>query len=228
MSHRRSISIGNVSSTGGTLGNEVYSYAAPWPVYALHWSLVPGSFRIAFGSFFEEYANKVLFAVCSVCLIFLFSRRASYVNDRPVNRFSGSCNSVSRKWNGIGRCRRIGSPIPCYKTFVVGSSSDLMATAGDYLRVWELCQIDTNPVDYSDNPELDVKKETQFVLKTTLANVRKPSQSGSREFCAPLTSFDWNDSDPSLCVTASVDTTCTVWDINTQQAKTQLIAHDKE
>ncbi|KAJ1564540.1 ddb1 and cul4 associated factor 7 [Nowakowskiella sp. JEL0078] len=203
MSHRRSISIGNVSSTGGTLGNEVYSYAAPWPVYALHWSLVPGSFRIAFGSFFEEYANKV----------------------RVIQ--------LSENGKELVDVAELDHPYPVTKLLWSpfkqgGLSSDLMATAGDYLRVWEICQIDTNPVDYSDNPEMDVQTESQFVLKTTLANVRKPNQSGGREFCAPLTSFDWNDSEPSLCVTASVDTTCTVWDINTQQAKTQLIAHDKE
>ena len=29
-------------------------------------------------------------------------------------------------------------------------------------------------------------------------------------------------------VTASIDTTCTVWDLNTLHAKTHLIAHDKE
>ena len=28
--------------------------------------------------------------------------------------------------------------------------------------------------------------------------------------------------------TASIDTTCTIWDVQTQQVKTQLIAHDKE
>jgi DDB1- and CUL4-associated factor 7 len=31
-----------------------------------------------------------------------------------------------------------------------------------------------------------------------------------------------------LIVTASIDTTCTVWDLNTLHAKTHLIAHDKE
>ena len=48
------------------------------------------------------------------------------------------------------------------------------------------------------------------------------------EYCAPLTSFDWNTTDPSLIGTSSIDTTCTIWDITTQQVKTQLIAHDKE
>jgi WD40 repeat protein len=48
------------------------------------------------------------------------------------------------------------------------------------------------------------------------------------DFNAPLTSFDWNEIDTSLAVTSSIDTTCTVWNVETTQAKTQLIAHDKE
>ncbi|CAG8660874.1 7125_t:CDS:2, partial [Scutellospora calospora] len=48
------------------------------------------------------------------------------------------------------------------------------------------------------------------------------------DFNAPLTSFDWNEIDPTLAVTSSIDTTCTVWNVETKQAKTQLIAHDKE
>jgi WD repeat-containing protein 68 len=43
-----------------------------------------------------------------------------------------------------------------------------------------------------------------------------------------LTSFAWNTIDPQRIVTASIDTTCTVWNINTQTAVTQLIAHDRE
>ena len=43
-----------------------------------------------------------------------------------------------------------------------------------------------------------------------------------------MTSFHWNKEAPNLIVTASIDTTCTVWDLNTLHAKTHLIAHDKE
>jgi WD40 repeat protein len=43
-----------------------------------------------------------------------------------------------------------------------------------------------------------------------------------------LTSLDWNTVSPSLIITSSIDTTCTIWDIPTLTAKTQLIAHDKE
>jgi WD40 repeat protein len=34
-----------------------------------------------------------------------------------------------------------------------------------------------------------------------------------QELCAPLTSFDWNEADPKRLGTASIDTTCTIWDI---------------
>ena len=33
------------------------------------------------------------------------------------------------------------------------------------------------------------------------------------EYCAPVTSFDWNVSDPSIIGACSIDTTCTIWDI---------------
>jgi WD repeat-containing protein 68 len=31
------------------------------------------------------------------------------------------------------------------------------------------------------------------------------------EYCAPLTSFDWNEVDPSMVASCSIDTTCTIW-----------------
>ena len=37
------------------------------------------------------------------------------------------------------------------------------------------------------------------------------SQNKNSEFCAPLTSFDWNETDPNLLAASSIDTTCTIW-----------------
>ena len=48
------------------------------------------------------------------------------------------------------------------------------------------------------------------------------------QYCAPLTSFDWNEVDKNMIGTSSIDTTCTIWDIEQSCVKTQLIAHDKE
>jgi WD repeat-containing protein 68 len=45
----------------GLLKKEMYEYKDPWPVYGLDWSKRPGekAFRLALGSFIEEYSNKV-------------------------------------------------------------------------------------------------------------------------------------------------------------------------
>lgn len=86
-------------------------------------------------------------------------------------------------------------------------SKNLFCTTGDYFRLYAI--------------------EDSIVEKATLKNVRRVGQT-KHELFAPLTSFDWNLQDDSICVTCSVDTTCTIWDMNTLQAKTQLIAHDSD
>lgn len=44
-------------------------------------------------------------------------------------------------------------------------------------------------------------------------------QNKSSDFCAPLTSFDWNETDPKRLGTSSIDTTCTIWDIEVQYTR---------
>ena len=48
------------------------------------------------------------------------------------------------------------------------------------------------------------------------------------KFSSPLTSFYWNTENPNLIGCSSIDTTCTLWDIEKQAISTQIIAHDKE
>ena len=49
-----------------------------------------------------------------------------------------------------------------------------------------------------------------FNTQVALLNNNKNS-----EYCAPLTSFDWNESEPSSLIdTSSIDTTCTIWDLS--------------
>jgi len=79
-----------------------------------------------------------------------------------------------------------------------------LATTSDYLRVWEVKD-----------------RENRVVLKSELKD-------NSQNFSAPLTSFDWNKQDPSIIGVCSLDTTCSIWDINKETIKAQLIAHDKE
>lgn len=40
---------------------EIYRYTAPWVVYGMNWSFKPDKrFRLAIGSFIEDYCNKVM------------------------------------------------------------------------------------------------------------------------------------------------------------------------
>ena len=100
-------------------------------------------------------------------------------------------------------------------------STDLLATSGDHLRLWSLPS-ENNPstpggtIGRRDNPT------TKLTPLALLSNSKTPDHT------APLTSLDWNTVSPSLIITSSIDTTCTIWDIPSLTAKTQLIAHDKE
>ncbi|KAJ2299696.1 hypothetical protein IWW54_006448 [Coemansia sp. RSA 2705] len=82
-----------------------------------------------------------------------------------------------------------------------GLGADLVAGAGDALYVWEV-----------DGAQL--RRRARLATRA--------------DYAAPLTAFDWNVVAPNLALTASIDTTCTLWDVEHQQAKTQLIAHDRE
>ncbi len=84
-----------------------------------------------------------------------------------------------------------------------GNYPDIMATSGETLKIWQV-------------------KENGVQLKSDLVNNKQI------EFSAPLTSFDWYPSNMSLIGTSSIDTTCTIWNIDKEVVYTQLIAHDKE
>lgn len=66
--------IGGGGAAGiGQRQKEIYKYEAPWPLYSMHWAVRPGepgigasssssrrgTFRLALGSFIEEYCNRV-------------------------------------------------------------------------------------------------------------------------------------------------------------------------
>lgn len=103
-------------------------------------------------------------------------------------------------------------------------STDLLATSGDHLRLWSL------PSQSSYNPRNSISRSSNLSPQPPqkLTPLALLSNSKSPEHTAPLTSLDWNTVSPSLIITSSIDTTCTIWDIPTLTAKTQLIAHDKE
>uniref|UniRef100_A0A7S0LIE7 Uncharacterized protein n=1 Tax=Coccolithus braarudii TaxID=221442 RepID=A0A7S0LIE7_9EUKA len=167
------------AKASGNKRKEIFTYTAPWLIYGMNWSVrADQRFRLAIGSFEEEYNNSV---------------RITQLNEE------------THKFVDITAFEH---PYPATKIMWIpdqnGTRPDLLATTGDYLRLWKV----------TDNKTVSLE---------CLLNNNK-----NTEYCAPLTSFDWNESDPNIMGTSSIDTTCTIWDINKMQAKTQLIAHDKE
>lgn len=146
----------------------------------------------------------------------LYSLAWSYRQDRPprlavgsfIEEYNNNVQIVQQNAESLDFVSSFDHPYPTTKIAWIpdpeASHPDLIGTTGDFLRLWQ--------VDEQGNPK----------LRTLLDNNKQS------EFCAPLTAFDWNEADPSLIGTSSIDTTCTVWNVETQQAKTQLIAHDKE
>ncbi|VEL11816.1 unnamed protein product [Protopolystoma xenopodis] len=152
----------NASSTIGPKRKEIYRYDAPWNIFSMNWSIRSDKrFRLAIGSFIEEYNNKVQ-------VITLDEDKGEFV---PLCTFPHLYPTSKIMW--------IPDPRSCYP--------DLLATSGDYLRVW-------------------CSHENNYVRLECLLNNNKNS-----DYCAPLTSFDWNEVDPNIIGTSSIDTTCTIW-----------------
>jgi WD repeat-containing protein 68 len=172
--------INNAGHSGGLMGQdstEVFTYVAPWDIYAMSFCQNPRfPHRLAIGSYIEAKNNWVE-VVQLDSETKRFERRTVF--DHPYA-------PTKAMW------------IPDF----VGSKPDLLATSGECIRIW---QIDGN-----------------VRLKSRLFNTRNAM------YRAPLTSFDWNKEDTSLLGTASIDTTCTIWDVEKETVRTQLIAHDKE
>ena len=53
---------GQMLPSSGAKRKEIYKYEAPFTLYAMSWSNRPDKrYRLALGSFIEEYSNKVRF-----------------------------------------------------------------------------------------------------------------------------------------------------------------------
>lgn len=92
---------------------EIYTYTAPWLMYGMNWSVrADQRFRLAVGSFEEEYSNSV---------------RIIQLDDE------------THQFNEIGHFEH---PYPATKIMWMpdpnGARRDMLATTGDYLRLWSV------------------------------------------------------------------------------------------
>ncbi|KAJ5090612.1 hypothetical protein N7532_009296 [Penicillium argentinense] len=197
------------------------NYVAPWPIYAVDWCKWPmtgssSSFggKLALGSYLEDNHNYVH-----------PNHRHSLDPTRP--RYTG-CASGEIKLDYVKTAEATHSyPVTRILWEPPSSqkqSTDLLATSGDHLRLWSLPS--SQPLQ--SNNSITRPTSSREAPPSKLSPLALLSNSKSPEHTAPITSLDWNTISPSLIITSSIDTTCTIWDIPTLTAKTQLIAHDKE
>ncbi|GJD04969.1 WD repeat domain-containing protein [Colletotrichum higginsianum] len=191
------------------------NYLAPWALYAFDWCKWPpqghGAGKLAVGSYLEDGHNYIQI---------LDTQMVPTPNDvyQPgTPKFNLEFSKVAEATHSYPVTRLLWEPPSSQK-----QSTDLLATSGDHLRLWSLPS--ESPVSQSNS----ITRQGRDTAVTKLTPLALLSNSKTPDHTAPLTSLDWNTVSPSLIITSSIDTTCTIWDIPSLTAKTQLIAHDKE
>ncbi|CAN6251732.1 unnamed protein product [Urochloa humidicola] len=183
--------------------SEIYTYEAGWHIYAMNWSVRRDrKYRLAIASLLEQVPNRVEVV--------------------QLDEASGD----------IAPVLAFDHQYPPTKTMFIPDPHalrpDLLATSADHLRIWRIPSADdadggdANNNSNSGSVRCNGAPQPGVELRCELNGNR------NSDYCGPLTSFDWNDADPRRIGTSSIDTTCTIWDVEREAVDTQLIAHDKE
>ena len=121
------------SGSGEVKRKEIYTYNAPWPVYGLGWSLKPGAFRFAVSSYVEEYRNKVQ--------VRLALERTSPVA-QLTRAFDLQIIELDDEKGDFVLKGTFDHPYPTTNVMWAPGGNpagkDLLATTGDYLRMWNV------------------------------------------------------------------------------------------
>lgn len=95
---------------------EIYSYKSPWTAYTMAWCRNQnGRFKMAVGSFIEEYSNQIQ--------IIQLNKESNSAQFTKLCTFEHPYPATKVMW------------APARHNL---SSKDLLATTGDYLRIWAL------------------------------------------------------------------------------------------
>ncbi|KAI9743563.1 MAG: hypothetical protein M1818_002878 [Claussenomyces sp. TS43310] len=194
------------------------NYLAPWAIYAFDWCKWPSqghdAGKVAVGSYLEDGHNFIQILESHIV-------PSPEVYSPSAPKYGLEFSKIAEATHSYPVTRLLWEPPSSQK-----QSTDLLATSGDHLRLWSLPS-DT-PMSSPGNSISRTASHGRELPPTKLTPLALLSNSKTPEHTAPLTSLDWNTVSPSLIITSSIDTTCTIWDIPTLTAKTQLIAHDKE
>lgn len=199
--------------------NSVLCYDAPFPLYGVAFSHSPSHpTRIALTSFLSSSSNKIQI-IESPSSTTSSSSSTSYSPFGAAPAGAQDFRVLATTSHAYPATKVAFSPAPT----TLHKNGELLATTGDVLRIWSL-EEDDGEGEYGMGDTGGWRGgELGWRLgeRNKLTNSKSPTSN-----LPPLTSFSWNPQNPTSIVTASVDTTATIWDIETGQAVTQLIAHD--
>ena len=194
------------------------NYMAPFATYAFDWCSWPvqgggsSAGKMAVGSYLEDPHNFIQILDTNIV--------PQDVTGPGQSPYGIEYTKVAEATCAYPVTRLLWEPPSATKPY-----TDLLATSGDHLRLWSLPASTNN---MTSNINRSSNANTREAPTQKLQPLALLSNSKTPEHTAPLTSLDWNKLSPKLIITSSIDTTCTIWDIPTLTAKTQLIAHDKE
>ena len=195
---------------------EIYKFTTDWLISSLAWSNKPGKpFQLALCSFIENYKNYVeLVSLAEDSYDHEIQGIATLEHPYPATKVLWLPCPENYNYPPSQSAQHLSTS---------HSNSSLLATTADYLRLWRVYEVpdDTEPSSSLTNGFLGSSRSINNIQAAkSEVNVKLEcllnSNQGSK-LCAPLTSFDWNDIDPKLIVTSSVDTTCALWDLEYQK-----------
>lgn len=104
---------------------EIHTYEAPWTTYSMAWCRRPDTkFRMGVGSFKEEYSNQI------------------QIVQLNKDEFTGNCDfqKLCEFDHPYPPTKLMFAPPSHYTSNVSANSQqkDLLATTGDYLRLWNI------------------------------------------------------------------------------------------
>ncbi|KAF8601846.1 WD40 repeat-like protein [Ceratobasidium sp. AG-I] len=226
----------------------VLHYESQSPIYALDWCHTHGpnssrarsAFRIALGTFVEDYRNRItIVGLPDESSLLESNPNAGYNNSSSQSGANASANGgsggsdfvvLAEAMHGYPPTRLQWEPASAVGQSwpIKTSGAELLATTGDALRVWEFVTESDGGVGPGSQAGYVGRQGNAGLGGKLSQKIALSSSKNPNPTTPPLTSFAWNTISPSLIVTSSIDTTCTVWDISSSTAVTQLIAHDRE
>lgn len=244
----------NINATTTDAMDALSYFLSKNPLYAVDWMYSPyaNSDCIAIGSYKESTSNS-LQIVHGVA----YGREASQAfeeNCEDGMHLGGSPERGDQEIEGFDfhKVAEIGVDYPVTNiqwdpTILgdVGGFQELFAASLDVLRLYK---VDHDTLDSNNNYKLNQLCALANCASTATNKDYSATSSEAVNTLPPITSFDWNKVDTNTIITSSVDTTCTVWDLNragqlcgpgsdiaansshseAASIKAQLIAHDSE